>query len=203
MRRIAVTMRSVTIQVDGDLFTRSAERLRGAGVREAEAFLEIVLAASASDTLQTIGGSGPVPTAMNDQRAGRLLEVCRLSGEILPDEVVAALFRVMPSTAAGITRRMQATYEEALEDPLTAHMRARARLSTPPKAEGEKPKYRVRFGTGAAYQHAVKLIAVRGLLDEVSLEPGRRSLEFAQVVTVQDAGRKLEVRIAKDVLGLP
>jgi hypothetical protein len=192
----------LTIDVDEEMFRRSAARLRGAGIKDVDEFLKLVLAAAAADALQGIGGSGPVPTALSDVRASLLLQVCRLRGEILPDEVVAALFRVMPSTAAGITRRMHATYEEALEDPLTAHMLARARLSAPPKEESANPRHRVRFGTGAAYQHAVKLIAARGLLDEVSLEPGRRTIEFDQVVTVKEGGGSTKLRIAKDVLGL-
>jgi hypothetical protein len=196
-------MANVTIKVSDDLFARSVTRLRGAGVKDPEALLALVLEAAAEDMLQTMGGSGPIPSALNDLRAGRLLEVCTRRGEILSDEVVAVLFRVMPSTAAGITRRMQATYEEALETPLTANMRARARLSTPLKEEHENPKHRVRFSSGAAYQHAVKLIAARGLLDEVSTEPGKRTIEFDQAVKVKENGRDVEIKIAKDVLGVP
>src|SRR5215213_883878 len=103
--------RSVTFDVPQDLFDKSLARLRAAGVDAPEELLELVLRATAVDTLETIGGSGPVPTALTDVRAVRLLELSRLRNEILEDEVVAALFRIMPTTAGSVTRRMQATYE--------------------------------------------------------------------------------------------
>ncbi len=167
-----------------------------------EDLLEASLCASAIDALETIGGTGPVPTALSDVRAARLLELCKLRNEIMSDEVVAVLFRVMPSTAGAITRRMQATYEAALQDSLKAHMIATAKLSYPSKEAGEAPKHRVVFATAAAFAHAIKTIAAAGLIGEVSVDRSKRSIEFPQEIEIVRDGTKRKIRIAKDTLGL-
>lgn len=193
--------RDVTFRVPADLFVASASRLRACGVEDPDALVEIALRASAIDTLETMGGSGPVPTALSDVRAARLLEVCKIRKQILADEVVGVLFRVMPSTAGGITRRMQATYESALDASLTAHMVAAAKLSTPKKEQKEAVKHKIVFATSAAYGHAVKMIAAAGLLREVTRDSAKRTLEFSQEVEVPD-GTKKKVKIAATILGI-
>jgi hypothetical protein len=192
----------VTFPVPQDLFDQSVARLRTAGVGAPEELLETTLRASAIDALETVGGAGPVPTALSDVRAARLLQLCKLRNEILPDEVVAVLFRIMPTTAASITRRMQATYEAALQDSLKAHMIAMAKLSYPKKEKGDAPKHNVTFATAAAFAYAVKTIAAAGLTGEVSLNPLKRSIEFSQEVEVTRGGTKRKIRIAKDTLGV-
>ena len=198
-----MTDRSVTFDVPQDLFEKSLARLRAAGIDEPEALLELALRASAVDTLETIGGSGPVPTALTDVRAARLLELSKLRNEILDDEVVAALFRIMPTTAGSVTRRMQATYEAALQDSLKAHMVANVKVSKPPKESGESPKMRVTFATAAAFSHALKLIAAARLTGEVSTDRVKRSIEFPQKVEVTRGGAKRQFQIAYDVLEIP
>jgi hypothetical protein len=192
----------VTFGVPTGLFGQSVMRLRAAGVDAPQDLLEATLCASAIDALETIGGTGPVPTALGDVRAARLLEVCKLRNEILSDEVVAALFRVMPSTAGAITRRMQATYEAALQGSLKAHMIAMAKRSSPAKAAGEAPKHRVVFATAAAFAHAIKTIAAAGLMGEVSVDRSKRSIEFPQEIEIVRGGTKQKIQIAKDILGL-
>jgi hypothetical protein len=194
--------RQVTFEVPTGLFDQSVARLRAAGVGAPEDLLEATLCASAIDALETVGGNGPVPTALSDVRAGRLLELCKLRSEIMSDEVVAVLFRVMPSTAGAITRRMQATYEAALQGSLKAHMIATAKLSYPRKEAGEAPKHKVVFATAAAFGYAVKTIAAAGLIGEVSVDRPKRSIEFPQEVEIVRGGTKQKIRIAKDPLGL-
>jgi hypothetical protein len=194
--------RQIAFEVPDELFDESAARLAAAGVEDAAELLEAALQAGAIDTLETIGGAGPVPTALNDLRAARLLELCKLRKEILPDEVVGVVFRVMPTTAASITRRMQATYESALQESLDAHMKAAGKLSSPKKEEDEDPKHRVTFSTAAAFGHATKKIAAAGLAGEVSADRPKRSLEFPQTVEVTRGSSTQKVRIARDVLGI-
>jgi hypothetical protein len=195
--------REVTIKVPLELVDRSIARLRAAGVAAPDGLLETMLQASAVDTLETIGGLGPVPTALSDVRAARLLELCKLRKEILSDEVVATLFRVMPSTAGSITRRMQATYEATLEEALRAHMIASAKLSYPvKKEEGEAAKHKVTFATAAAYSHALKTIAAAGLTGEISEERPTRAIVFPQEIEVTVDGQKRRIKIAAEVLGL-
>jgi hypothetical protein len=99
-------------------------------------------------------------------------------------------------------RRMQATYEAALQDSLKAHMITTAKLSYPKKDAGEAPKHRVVFATAAAFAHALKTIAAAGLMGEISLDRPKRSIEFPQEVEIVRGGRKQKLRIARDTLGL-
>jgi hypothetical protein len=194
----------VSFEVPDELFNESVKRLTAIGVSAPQELLETALRASALDRLQVMGGSGPVPTALSDVRAAWLLELCRSCNDILSDEVVAVLFRIMPSTAGSVTRRMQATYEAELDKPLTTHMRAMAKLGYPPqKEESEAPRHRVTFATQAAYAHAARTIAAAGLTGEVTEQRAARSLEFPQKVEVQRDGKKRQLSIAHDVLGLP
>jgi hypothetical protein len=195
--------RKITFEVPQDQFDQSATRLRAAGVEEAEELLEATLRASAIDTLETIGGVGPVPTALSDVRAARLMELCKLRSEILSDEVVAVLFRIMPTTAGTIIRHMQATYEATLQASLTSHMIAMAKPSYPKKEANEAPRIKVTFVTAAAFSHAVKLIAAKGLAGEITLDRTGRSIEFPQVVEIASGATKRKVKITTDVLGLP
>lgn len=192
----------VKFAVPQALFDEALKRLRGAGVAAPEELLEAALRASAVDRLEIAGGAGPVPTALSDVRSAWLFELCKLRGEIFPDEVVAVLFRVMPATAATVTRRMQATYEAALHDSLRNHMIAMAKLSSPKKEAGEAPLHKVTFATAAAFSQAVKAIAAAGLSGEVRASPAARSLEFPQEVEVERNGDKRKVRIATETLGL-
>lgn len=201
--RIAVPDRQLTFTVPVGLFDQSVARLLAAGVEAPEDLLEATLCASAIDALETIGGTGSVPTALSDVRAARLLELCKLRSEIMSDEVVAVLFRVMPSTAGAITRRMQATYEAPLQDSLKAHMIAMAKLSSPSKEAGEAPKHKVVFATAAAFAYAVKTIAAAGLMGEASLDRSKHSIEFPQEVEIVRGTTKQKIRIAKETLGLP
>jgi hypothetical protein len=195
--------REIAFEVPQGLFEQSVERLRAAGVDAAEKLLEATLRASALDALETVGGVGPVPTALSDVRAARLLELCKLRGEILPDEAVAALFRIMPSSAALVTRRMQATYEASLQEPLQLHMVAMAKLSFPKKDAGEAPRHKLTFATAAAFAYALKRIAAAGLLGEVSTDRNARSIEFPQQVESSRDGEKTKVvKIAADILGI-
>lgn len=195
-------MPAVSFDVPQDLFDESLRRLRGAGAPEPEKLLNSALEASAVDALQVIGGKGPVPTALSDVRAARLFELCKLRTEILADEVVAVLFRVMPSTATAVTRRMQATYEADLEDSLKAHMIAVAKLTSPRKDADEKAKRRVAFATTAAFSYALRTIAARGLIGEVTVEQSARAIEFPKEIEIKSGKKTEKVSIAKDVLGI-
>jgi len=195
--------RDITFGVPAELFGAAASRLCACGVEDPDELVEIALRASAIDALETMGGSGPVPTALSDVRAARLLEVCKIRKQILDDEVVGVLFRVMPSTAGAITRRMQATYESALDASLTAHMLAEAKLTCPEKAKDADPKHKIVFATSAAYGHAVKKIRAEGLLREVTRDSAKRSLEFDQEVEVPDGDKKKKkVKFAETILGI-
>jgi hypothetical protein len=194
--------REIAFGVPQDLFEQSAIRLRAAGVEEAEELLEATLRASAIDTLETVGGAGPVPTALSDVRAARLMALCKLRSEILSEEVVAVLFRIMPTTAGSIIRRMQATYEAALQDSLNAHMIAMAKQSYPKKETGAAPRVKIAFATAAAFSHAVKTITAAGLIGEVWLDRAGRSIEFPQEVEVARGATKRKIRMAPEVLGL-
>lgn len=191
--------REVKIHVPEELFDESARRLRTVGVEQADEMLEAALQASALDRLEIIGGSGPVPTALSDVRAAWLFELCRLCKDILRDEAVGVLFRIMPTTAGSVTRRMQATYEAALDESLRAHMIAVAKKTIPMKAPNEPPKYRVTFATAAAYSHAVRTVAAAGLAGEVTESPAARALEFPQTVKVDRGGKKVTISIAKEL----
>lgn len=194
--------RQVSFAVPQALFDESVRRVRAAGVDEPEELLEAILRASAVDTLETVGGVGPIPTALSDVRAAWLLQLCKLRNEILPDEVVAVLFRVMPTTAGSITRRMQATYEAALQESLKAHMIASAKLSYPRKEPGEAPRHMVTFATAAAFGYALKTIAAAGLIGEVSQDRTKRAIEFPQEISLDRGGSKRKIQIAKHTLGL-
>jgi hypothetical protein len=196
------TNREISVSIPQGLFDESLSRLRAAGVEDPQELLEAALRASAIDRLETVGGSGPVPTALSDVRSAWLFELCKLRSDILADEVVAVLFRVMPATATAVTRRMQATYEAALGSPLQAHMVANAKLSTPKKEEGEMPRHRVTFATAAAFSNAVKTIAAAGLAGEVTVFTAARAIEFPQKVEVTRGGQKREVQIASQTLGI-
>jgi hypothetical protein len=193
---------TISFQVPQELFDESVHRLTAIGVPAPKEMLETALHAGAVDRLQVIGGRGPVPTALSDVRAAWLFELCKLCDDILSDEVVAVLFRVMPSTAGSVTRRMQATYEAELDGPLTTHMRAMAKRVPPPTKKGpnQPARYRIAFATQAAFAHAVRMITAQGLAREVSEFRAMRSLEFPKQIKVTRDAKQVDIDIAVDVL---
>lgn len=191
--------REVDFSVPDELYQECVRRFEAAGATDASELLETALLAGVIDTLQVIGGDGPIPTALSDVRAARLVEICKLRNELLSDEVVGVLFRVMLSTANGISRRMQATYESALESSLASHMRSSVKVSIPRKQENEASSYKLTFATSAAYSYAAKAIAVAGLTAEVTF-PSSRTIQYPQEMAIRSEEK---ANLGVEILRLP
>ncbi|MEA2766983.1 MAG: hypothetical protein QOK07_3387 [Gemmatimonadaceae bacterium] len=196
--------KKVQLDLPQELWSDSVTRLGRAGrITDAEQFLTDILTAYALDALETIGGSGAVPTAVNDARAARLLQICKVRHAIPSEDAVQAIFRVMSATATTILNRMQGTYGASLETYFTEHMRASAKLSSPKKNPSDPAQHRVRFTDTAALRHALTLISAAGLRGEVEVDNAATAITFPKKVTTSSAtGEAEEIAIATEVLGL-
>jgi hypothetical protein len=88
--------------------------LAGLAKENAGVLVDAALQAAVDETLETITGSGPLPSSMTAARAHQLHYVCLSAKRILTQREVEVLFRATPAQARAIMTTMYATYEQAL-----------------------------------------------------------------------------------------
>jgi hypothetical protein len=155
--------------------------LAGLSQPSAEALVEAALQAAVDQTLDTMMGSGPVPSAVTAIRADNLRYVCLQAGRVLTQREVGVLFRTTPASARSILVTMSAIYEQALHAQFVAEMRAAATV----EQTGTKDKgfnWKVRFSQRAAYDTARAELERTDLLKFVVFDDDAASVEFPQTV---------------------
>jgi hypothetical protein len=99
-----------------------------AGTIDADKLVEALRLAAQDQLLETITGSGTVPSNMVAVHAELLYYVCRRAERILEQREVEVLFRTLPANARTVLATMHATYEEALRNQFLERMRRGARV---------------------------------------------------------------------------
>jgi hypothetical protein len=170
--------------------------LAGLGKAEAEELVQAVLDASHDQSLETMGGSGPIPSNVNAARAEHVRFVCLRANRILDQREVEVLFRVTSTTARSILATMRATYEEALRQQFLERMRRDATV----RASGTDQAgltWRVTFTETATFEIArtelLRLGKPEMLLDESST---RHMIEISKE-------SKVGGKTALELLGVP
>lgn len=161
----------------------SVERFRtlaGLGEKEARTLVKAVLDASQDQALETIGGSGPIPSNVTALRAEHVRFVCLRANRILDQREVEVLFRVTSTTARSVLATMRATYEESLRQQFLERMRRDATV----RASGSDQTalcWKVTFTETATFEIArtelLRLGTPEMILDESST---RHMLEVPQ-----------------------
>ena len=155
--------------------------LAGLSQSSAEALVEAALQAAVDQALDTMMGSGPVPSAVTAIRADNLRYVCLEAGRVLTRREVGVLFRTTPTSARSILVTMSAIYEQALHAQFVAEMRAAATVeATGNNANGLN--WKVRFSQRAAYDTARAELERMDLLKFVVFDDDAASAEFPRTV---------------------
>jgi hypothetical protein len=108
------------------LASRAEVRFKSlAGVSDADAadLVAWALDAAQDQALETIAGTGPVPSGLVALKAEFLYFVCLRAKRVLEQREVEVLFRTLPATARTILATMRATYEEAIHQQFVERMR--------------------------------------------------------------------------------
>ncbi len=155
--------------------------LAGLSETSAQALVDAALQAAVDQALDTMMGSGPVPSAVTAIRADNLRYVCLQAGRVLTQREVGVLFRTTPASARSILVTMSAIYEQALHAQFVAEMRAAATVeATGSNANGLN--WKVRFSQRAAYDTARAELERMDLLKFVVFDDDAVSIEFPQTV---------------------
>jgi hypothetical protein len=174
-----------------------ARRYAGLTAEQARAFVKAVIAGARAEALELIAGAEAVPTSLADTRALRLRYVCQELGRPVRSREVEVIFRVTPSTAAGILRRMQATYMTVLEELFQSRLRESGRAVH--AGNLDDPRYEISFEDETVLDYARQVLEREGMTRGVTV---RRS------TLVLDVPNRIEDRTGKqrdvaEVLGIP
>lgn len=170
------------VDIDHQKRTQAIDRfvsLAGVINSAAQAVVDAALQAAVEQTLDTIMGSGPVPSAMTATRADTLRYVCLQTGRVLTQREVGVLFRTTPANARSILVTMSATYEQALHQQFVTEMRASAAVERT-GTQDRGLKWRVRFSQKAAFDTARAELERLGLLNFATFNEDAATVEFDQ-----------------------
>lgn len=165
----------------------------GLGDQGAQALLTAVKQAAEEEVLDTIAGNGPLPTAVMDLRALRLLRISRKAGRLLRPREVEVIFRVAANTAESIDRRMRSTYPQGIDGFLRTMVHDTATVSK--AGTDAKPRYEISFDEPAGLEYARQLLAREGLTRDVKVSRSTQTLDLP-------ARMGADKRNPLDVLGL-
>jgi len=172
------------VKVDVGALRQAVDRfvsLAGLPEPAAEALVEAALQAAVNQALETIGGSGAVPSALTASRADELRYVCLRSGRVLSQREVGVLFRTTPANARSILTTMTATYEQALHEEFVKEMRDAAKVTSAGSANSGL-RWKVRFSQQSAYDTARAELERLGLLNFIDADSSALTIEFDQTV---------------------
>lgn len=190
---------TLTVGSDPGNVARGATRLTPITHADAQALLLEFAAAVADQAIDIVGGTGPVPSTLNDVRAAQLAQLSRRLHRIPSDSEVRVLFRVLPATAGTITRRTLATYGADLDEHFRAFLKRNATVTDVAGGSGRSRRWKVKLTEPVAYDFARQLIEDAEAGAHVVEESAQRELTFPQVVQVEG---QPDLRILEDVLGL-
>jgi hypothetical protein len=177
------------VEIDSQKRLEAIDRfvsLAGLSGPDAKTLVDAALQAAIDQTLDTIMGSGPVPSAMTATRAEGLRYVCLQAGRVLTQREVGVLFRTTPSNARSILTTMSATYEQALHHQFVTEMRGAATVEQIGTLD-QGLRWSVRFSQRAAFDTARAELERLGLLKLATFDDAAWTVEFEQSVkTPQD-----------------
>jgi hypothetical protein len=163
--------------------------LAGLSRDDAEALVESALKAATDQTLETITGSGPLPSSMTATRAQQLHYVCLNAKRILSQREVEVLFRATPAQARTIMTTMYATYEQALRGHFRNQMIEDAEV-TPSGKEATVLTWTVGFTERSSYEFALNELDRLGLDRWAIATPSRLTIIFPR--SLDREGQKLD-----------
>jgi hypothetical protein len=161
----------------------------------ATALLEAVVQAAEDEILDTLAGTGPMPTAMADVRALRLRRICERAGRLLTRREIEVVFRVAASPADTIDRKMRSTYPQAIDEFMRERVRQTATVENLGRAKAAR--YRVTFDDTAGFESAQTLLGRAGLTRDVRAAKATLSLDLPAQMNVGGTARN-----PLDTLGL-
>jgi hypothetical protein len=171
--------------------------LAGLSKLAAETLVDAALQAAVNQTLDTIMGSGPVPSAVTAIRADELRYVCLQAGRVLTQREVGVLFRTTPANARSVLVTMTATYEQALHAQFVAEMRAAATVEQT-GTQDKGLRWLVRFDQRAGYDTAHAELERLGLLKFVTFDDAATTVEFGQSVETTQGAVNVLARFGLD-----
>jgi len=152
---------------------------------DADTLVAGAVAAARQEMLDHIAGVAPVPSSAVDIRALRLRYVCAAVGRMLSRREVELLFRLTPSSADSVIRRMQALYPSAVEDYLAALV-ARGSVRVTGTAGGGDEGYEIYFPEPAGLEHARQLLDRRRLGDYARVSRTTQTMRVPRTITDRD-----------------
>src|SRR6266511_274150 len=141
------------------------QSLAGSQEVEAKELVQALMSAAQDQLLETITGSGTVPSKMVAVRAELLYHACARAERILEQREVEVLFRTLPTDARAILANMHATYEEALREQFLERMRRGARV-TASGTDATGLRWVITFSDGSNFQTAWDEVQRIGLGDD-------------------------------------
>lgn len=162
------------------------EELAGLSRDEAQNLVGFALQASMDDTLETIMGTGVVPTTLTMARVALLKSVCLSMHRPLSKLEIQILFRTTPSNAKAILTTMTATYAQPLHINFLLQMRSDAVVRSA-GIEGQLT-WIVKFGQEACYETARTEFQRDNLSRFVDCRVGLLEIEFKQGATAKTGG---------------
>ncbi len=149
---------------------------------DAETLGAASVAAARAEMVDHIAGVAPVPSSAIDLRALRLRYICGEVGRMLSRREIELLFRLTPSAADSVIRRMQALYPAAVEDYLAALV-ARGSVTATGTAAGGDEGYEIYFPEPAGLEHARQLLDRRRLGDFARVSRQTQTMRVPQTIT--------------------
>ena len=165
----------------------------GLSYRDAAALVGHVVASAEREALELLAGDAPLPGSIADSRALRLRYIVEAAGRALRPIEVEVTFRVPPSTAQSIIRRLNATYPRAVDAFLKDAVRRTATVTPTGSAEAGL-RYAIYFDEPSALDAANQLLQRRGLTRDVKVRRPEQTL---------DVPRDIGGTNPLDVLGIP
>ena len=169
---------------------KALQTYAGLTAAEAKRVVDAVVEGAKREALELIAGGESFPSTVNDLRALRLRYVCEQLGRVLRPIEVEVVFRLPPTSARTLLRKMSATYPGAVDELMTKGLASAASV----RKTGADPdfRYEIFFGDTVSADHAYQLLQRNGLVQDV-----RRRVQ------VLDVPRKIGGKDPLDVLGLP
>jgi hypothetical protein len=153
----------------------------GLSQSEASALANNVSAAAQEEALDVLAGQAITHSSLSDQRAMRLRYICLQAGRMLARREVELIFRVQPTTAAAIVRRMQALYPADADNLLSALVETAEVFEV--GGAGTAGRHELIFSERSALEQAERLLDRRGTSGEIQRRISALSLEIPTRMT--------------------
>lgn len=166
--------------------------------KEAAALVNAATTAAGQEMLDVLAGEITPPSSVADGRALRLRYLADANGDLPPRGQVEILFRVTPSGADSVIRRMQALYPASAEAYLKKLVQRgiATRVGT---AEKDDLGWELHFPDPAALDHARRLLERKGVAEHARVNRPAQTLRIPRHAEDADGRRHDPLKI----LGVP